>query len=101
CPGEKRRHVNWRTVGGGLVLLLVAAVIVLKTPARIVFAWANTGIDGLIGFSNHGAEFVFGSLAKPDQPAGFVFAFKILPTIVFFAALTSLLYYLRVLPFVV
>ena len=101
CPKERRRHVNWRTVGIGLALLLFAAVLVLKTPFRIVFSVANDGIEKLIGFSNHGAEFVFGSLALPDQPAGFVFAFKILPTILFFAALTSLLYYLRVLPFIV
>ncbi len=101
CPGAKRRHVNWRTVGGGLVLLIFAAVIVLKTPARIIFAWANTGIDDLIGFADHGAEFVFGSLAQPAKAAGFVFAFKILPTILFFAALTSLLYYLRIMPFIV
>jgi len=101
CPKERRLQVNWRTVGIGLALLLLAAVIVLKTPFRVVFAVANDGIEKLIGFSNHGAEFVFGSLALPDQPAGFVFAFKILPTILFFAALTSLLYYLRVLPFIV
>ncbi len=101
CPGDKRRHVNWRTIGVGLALLLIAAVIVLKTQARILFVWANTGIDGLIGFADHGAEFVFGSLAQPGQPAGFIFAFKILPTILFFAALTSLLYYLRVMPFIV
>ncbi|HUR26553.1 MAG TPA: nucleoside transporter C-terminal domain-containing protein [Planctomycetota bacterium] len=101
CPRSRRKHVNWRTVLIGLGLLLVAAVIVLKTPARVVFAWGNAVVESLIEFANRGAEFVFGSLSHPDQSAGFVFAFNVLPTILFFAALTSLLYYLRVMPFIV
>ena len=101
CPGKKRRSVNWRTILTGLGLLLLVAVIVLKTPARIVFAWLNDAVEGLLAFSNRGADFVFGSLAHHDGASGFVFAFQILPTIVFFAALMSLLYYLRVMPFIV
>ena len=101
CPRGRRSHVSWRTVLIGLALLFAAAAIVLLTPARVVFGWGNAAVEGLIGFANRGADFVFGSLSHPDQSAGFVFAFNVLPTILFFAALTSLLYYLRVLPFIV
>jgi CNT family concentrative nucleoside transporter len=101
CPRERRKRVNWRTIGVGLGLLFLVAVIVLETPARIVFAWLNSAVESLLAFSNQGSDFVFGSLAHGDKPAGFVFAFQILPTIVFFAALMSLLYYLRILPFIV
>jgi CNT family concentrative nucleoside transporter len=101
CPPALRKRVNWRAVGLGLLITVVAAVLVLKTPVRALFAGANDAVEFLIAICDRGATFVFGSLVDPKGPAGFVFAFKILPTIVFFAALFSLLYYFRVLPFLV
>jgi CNT family concentrative nucleoside transporter len=101
CPAARRRAVNLRTVGGGLLILVVFAVLVLKTPIRDGFGVASDAINALLGFSDEGARFIFGSLAVNQAPWGLVFAFTVLPTIIFFAALMSLLYYLGVMPFIV
>jgi concentrative nucleoside transporter, CNT family len=101
CPAARRRAVKLRTVGGGLVILVVFAVIVLKTPVRAGFGAASDGVNALLGFSDAGARFIFGSLAVNEAPWGLVFAFTVLPTIIFFAALMSLLYYVGVMPFIV
>ena len=102
CPKDRRARVRWRPVLAGFGVLLVFALLVLRTPVRGMFQAANDGFEALIGYSDRGAAFVFGEkLTDPAGPGGFVFAFKILPTIVFFAALFSLLYHLRILPFVV
>ncbi|HEY3500891.1 MAG TPA: nucleoside transporter C-terminal domain-containing protein [Polyangiaceae bacterium] len=100
CPRERRRHVNLRTLGGGLLLLLVAALLVLRTPVRGLFSLANRGVERLLGFSAEGARFVFGKLVDA-QGFGFVFAFQVLPTILFFSALMAVLYHLRVMPFLI
>ena len=101
CPRDRRKRVRWRTVWLGLGLVLVFAVLVMKTPARRAFSWANDAVDQLLAFTNKGAVFIFGSLADSKAPVGFIFAFQILPTIIFFAALMSVLYYLRIMPFIV
>lgn len=100
CPSGRRAHLQWRTVGGGLALLLVMAALVLKTPLRAVFGWASQVVDRLLEFSHEGAAFVFGPLA--DQKGfGFVFAFQVLPTIVFFSALMSIGYHIGLMPWIV
>ncbi|HEX6244869.1 MAG TPA: nucleoside transporter C-terminal domain-containing protein [Polyangiales bacterium] len=101
CPRALRRRVELRTVGGGFGLLLLFAVLVLKTPLRAAFAWANAAVGRMISFSNEGAAFVFGALVRDTKSFGFVFAFQVLPSIVFFAALMSALYYLGLMPFLV
>jgi len=100
-PRALRRHINWHTVLWGCVLLLAFAFVVLKTPASIVFSYANDAVERLLEFSREGAQFVFGDLARSEGPAAFVFAFQILPTIIFFAALMGILYYIGVMPFVI
>ena len=60
CPRERRKHVNPRTVGWGVALLFGFALLVLKTPVRMVFAWANDAVDRMLEFSKQGAAFVFG-----------------------------------------
>lgn len=101
CPSDRRRKVNWRTIGGGMFILIGFAFIVLKTPARVAFSWANDAVNKLLGFSREGAEFVFGNLVTDTKSFGFIFAFQILPTIIFFAAFMGILYYLRVMPFII
>ena len=101
CPGALRKHVRWRAVGLGLLLLFGFAAIVLKTPARALFDGANSAVARMLDFSKQGAGFVFGRLVTDTDSFGFVFAFQVLPTIVFFAAFMSLLYYVGVMPFVI
>ncbi|MCE7893584.1 MAG: NupC/NupG family nucleoside CNT transporter [Sorangiineae bacterium PRO1] len=101
CPKDRRRAVSLRTVGWGLALLIGFAVLVLRTPVSRGFAWANDAVEGLLGFSRKGAEFVFGSLVSDPKSFGFIFAFQVLPTILFFSSLMALLYHLRVMPFVI
>src|SRR5207249_3868684 len=91
CPRERRRRASLRTVGWGLALLFGFAVVVLRTPVSRGFALANRAVEGLLAFSERGAEFVFGSLASDHGAAGFVFAFRVLPTILLFAALMAVL----------
>ncbi len=101
CPAARRRHVSWRTVGWGMALLFGFALLVLRTPANRWFRWANDVVDSLLGYSRQGSEFVFGSLVSDAKSFGFIFAFQVLPTILFFAAISSVLYHLGVLPFVI
>jgi concentrative nucleoside transporter, CNT family len=101
CPADRRRAVRKRTVAGGLLILVVFAVVVLKTPVRGAFGAASDAVNALLGFSDAGARFIFGDLAVNQAPWGLVFAFTVLPTIIFFAALMSLLYYVGIMPFVV
>ncbi|HKE01208.1 MAG TPA: nucleoside transporter C-terminal domain-containing protein [Planctomycetota bacterium] len=100
CPGDRRRHVRWRTIATGSAVLLVFALVVLKTPARAAFVWADARVKDLLDFSHEGAKFLFGKLVT-ETSFGYVFAFQVLPTIIFFAALMSVLYYVRLMPFVV
>jgi CNT family concentrative nucleoside transporter len=119
-----RRHINWRLVGLGVGLQGVLGVLVLKTAVgRWLFQAANVAFTQLLGFTQDGASFVFGNLVNNNVPVGVplgqpaqmadlqsgemwantgsFLAFSVLPTIIFFAALTSILYYLGVLQRVV
>jgi CNT family concentrative nucleoside transporter len=101
CPRALRGRVNLRTCGGGLCLLLALAVLLLKTPLRLAFAWANAGVNRMLSFSNEGAAFVFGSLVRDTKSFGFVFAFQVLPSIIFFAAFMALLYQVGLMPWII
>lgn len=99
------RAVNWRTVGWGVVLQLILAVLVLKVPAvHNAFESAKAVVVSFISFSDKGAEFVFGNLARPGDLALnpgkeflFIFAFKALPPILFVSAFFTVLYHYGVL----
>jgi CNT family concentrative nucleoside transporter len=116
AASTNRRAINWSTVAWGLGLQMVFAVIVLKTTAgQRVFATLGAGINRLLGFAGVGAEMVFGPLgsagiwgramntvfgAEGAQYA-VIFAFQVLPTIIFIAALFAILYYFGVMQVVV
>jgi len=106
-----RRHINWRTVGGGLLLQIVLAVFILKgremgawfAPLgwpKEFFAWVSSFFVLVLNFTTEGARFVFGNLALSPGTAdslGFFFAFQVLPTIIFFSSLMAILYHLGVM----
>lgn len=99
------RAVNWRTIGWGVALQVILALLVLKVPAvNDGFNAAKAFVVSFISFSDKGAEFVFGNLAKPGDLALnpgkeflFIFAFKALPPILFVSAFFTVLYHFGVL----
>jgi concentrative nucleoside transporter, CNT family len=98
---NNKRRVDWRLVATGVALQLVFAVFVLMTPwGASLFGALSRGFVTLLGFTSQGAQFIFGDLARVDG-FGFVFAFQVLPTIIFFAAFMSVLYHLGVMQAIV
>jgi CNT family concentrative nucleoside transporter len=97
-----RRRFPLRAVFGGLVLQSVFALLVLRTDAgRAVFEFLARIFTHLLRFSDAGSAFLFGRLTDETQSWGFVFAFRVLPTIIFFSSLTTIGYHLGVLQRVV
>ncbi|MDX2283995.1 MAG: nucleoside transporter C-terminal domain-containing protein [Bacteroidia bacterium] len=97
-----RKAIDWRLVATGMGLQVLFAILVLKVPfVKDFFAWIAGGFVRILDFSEAGAAFIFGSLVTKTDSFGYIFAFQILPTIVFFSALMSILYYLGILQRVV
>ncbi|HKT24887.1 MAG TPA: nucleoside transporter C-terminal domain-containing protein [Candidatus Sulfotelmatobacter sp.] len=97
-----RKAVRLRTLAWGLGLQLLFAVIVLRwTFGQRIMSAAGDGVTKLLGYSAAGAQFVFGSLGIPAPPVGFVFAFQVLPTIIFISAFFALLYYIGLMQLII
>lgn len=98
---NNKRQVNWTLVLTGISLQIAFATLVLLVPGgKDVFQWLSDVFVKVLGFVAAGSNFVFGGLM--DIPKyGFIFAFQVLPTIIFFAALMSVLYHLGVMQMVV
>jgi CNT family concentrative nucleoside transporter len=97
-----RKDVNWRTVLGAIAIQFGFGALVLYVPAgKVALEWLSTLVAAVIAFGNDGISFVFGGLSDPSQSLGFVFAFNVLPVIIFFSSLISVLYYIRLMPIVV
>ncbi len=116
CLSSARRAIDYRTVAWGLTLQFLFALIVLKTGAgRAALQAAGTAVTRLLNFAFVGSSFVFGPLGNPDvwprimtnvlgqegTQYATVFAFQVLPTIIFIAALFAMLYYFGVMPLIV
>jgi CNT family concentrative nucleoside transporter len=96
-----RDRIDWRLVASGVALQLLFAVIVILVPGgREFFEGLSAVFVKVISFASEGAIFVFGDLGDPAS-FGFIFAFQVLPTIIFFAALMSVLYHLGIMQKVV
>lgn len=92
---ENRRAIPWRLVGTGLVFQFLCGVLVLKIDAvRVGVDWVGNMFVAILDFNRAGSEFLFGSLVTNTKTFGYLFAFNVLPTIIFFSALTSLFFYL-------
>jgi CNT family concentrative nucleoside transporter len=93
----QRSSVDWKLVAAGIGLQLTFAIIVILVPGgREFFDFISGLFVKIIGFAMDGAAFVFGDLARADK-FGFVFAFQVLPTIIFFASLMGVLYHLGIM----
>ncbi len=100
-----RKVFNWRAVAGGLALQLVFGAFIFFVPAgTTLFLWLNDAVMKVLDAAQAGIKFCFGPLAAgPGQPGspGFILALQALPTIVFFATLMDVLYYLKVMQHIV
>ena len=100
-----RRAIPWKTVGLSLGVLAGLGIIIFWWPAfHSVLLWLNRTVTLLMRASEEGARFLFGPLAAgPGQPGsiGAIVAFQVLPSVVFFSVVTTWLYHIGVLPFVV
>ena len=101
CPRERRARISRRCVLGGLGLLALSALLLLETPVVGLFGSVDRAVAGLLGFTREGARFVFGSLVDASGALGYVFAVQVLPTILFFSALMSVMYHIGVLPWII
>ena len=100
CSAD-RKNIAWKTVGIGLLIQLMLAIGILRVGwIQSIFEAMGKLFVSILDFTNAGSIFLFGDLMNADS-YGFIFVFQILPTIVFFAALTSLLFYLGVIQVVV
>lgn len=93
---SSRRHISWRAVGGAFLIQLTVGVLVLYFPVgqAALAAVAEVALT-VLGYAQAGVSFMFGSFADADH--GFVFALRVLPVIVFFAALVAVLYHLGIM----
>jgi len=99
---HNRRAINWRTVGWGLGLQVLFAIFVLRVPfGQELFRWLGALVTRILSFSYAGSEFVFGDIGAQHAKIGVVFAFQILPAIIFVSALMAILYYLGIMQVVV
>jgi concentrative nucleoside transporter, CNT family len=95
---SNRKAIQPRVIAWGLGLQIGFAFLVLKTPLSEGFKTASEGVNHLLGYSIEGSKFVFGDkLGAPNDQFGVVFAFQVLPIIIFIASLFSVLYYLGVM----
>lgn len=114
---KHKKHINWKLVLSGILIQFILAILVFKQieipftniSISIIFTFLAGFFTQLLAFTDSGAQFIFGNWPDSAQifklgsngpiehTIGYVFAFKVLPTVVFFSALTSLLYYLGIL----
>ncbi|MFU2088803.1 NupC/NupG family nucleoside CNT transporter [Avibacterium avium] len=98
---NNRKAINFRTIFGALAIQIGFAALILYVPAgRNALLSTAEGVSKVINYGNEGIAFLFGNLADPSN-VGFIFAFKVLPIIVFFSALISVLYYIGVMQWVI
>jgi concentrative nucleoside transporter, CNT family len=97
-----RRAIRYKTVAWGLGLQIVFAFLVMRWGyGQLLFQKAGAAVNWVLDFAFFGSQFVFGDLGKKGSPMGFFFAFQVLPTIIFIAAVFALLYYYGVMQFII
>ena len=98
---NNRKAINWKTASFGLVLQIILAIAVLKISwVKMIFEFAGKVFVKILDFTMEGTQFLFGDLVSVEN-FGNVFIFSILPTVIFFAALTSILFYFGIIQKVV
>ena len=99
---SNRKAIDWKKVGIGISLQLVIAIGVLKVPfIQHIFEFVGGIFISILEYTKAGSEFLFAGMVGDMNTFGYIFAFQVLPTIIFFSALTSLLFYLGIIQKVV
>ncbi len=99
---SNRKAISWRTVGGAFLIQVILAVFVLATPWGVnALQWLTMRVSDLIGAGEEGISFLFGPLSDGGGGVGWIFAFKVLPVIIFFSSLIAVLYHLRIMQLVI
>src|SRR5213594_3666216 len=99
---KNRRAISRRVVAWGVGLQVVFAIFVLRLRiGQIIFSWLGGVVTKILSFSYAGSEFVFGEIGKQHSSIGVVFAFQIMPAIIFVSALFAIMYYLGIMQIVV
>jgi CNT family concentrative nucleoside transporter len=97
---SNKKAINLRTVAGGLAIQLIFAFLVLKWEAgKNALNWLTMKVNDVINYANQGINFLFGGLFTEESGIAFVFAFQVLPVVIFFSSLISVLYYLKIMQF--
>ena len=97
-----RRAISKKTVAWGLGLQIVFAIFVLKIEVgQALFQKAGDAVNRLLSYAFSGSQFVFGDLGAQHSSMGFVFAFQVLPTIIFICALFAVLYHYGIMQFII
>lgn len=99
---SKRKAIRWRIIAWGLGLQFIVAIFVLRVPfGQDLFRVLGAFVTKVLGYSYAGSAFVFGELGKQGSSLGVIFAFQVLPAIIFISALFAMMYYLGVMQIVV
>ncbi len=104
---KHRKHINYRLVTVGILLQFVFALLVLGIPSlgfngplQFIFSAANDAIMNLLAYTVEGSKFLFGDLMDTSK-IGFIVAFQVLPTIIFFSTLMAVLYHIGIMQYIV
>jgi concentrative nucleoside transporter, CNT family len=98
---RNRKAINLRTVGGAFLIQWgIGAFVLFTDQGRLALERLSAAVGSVIGYGQEGIDFVFGSLVTSES-LGFIFAFRVLPVIIFFSSLISVLYYLGIMQLVI
>ena len=96
-----KKQIKLRLILWGMGLQFAFALLVLKTDFGLIFKRIGDGVNAMLEFAEVGSQFLFGPLGTKAGPYGVIFAFQVLPIVIFIASFFSILYYLGVMQVVV
>jgi concentrative nucleoside transporter, CNT family len=96
-----KKAIKLRIIAWGMGLQIFFALLVLKTDFGRIFQWIGSGVNSMLDYAEKGSEFLFGPLGVKGGPYGVIFAFQVLPIVIFIASFFAILYYLGVMQWIV
>jgi CNT family concentrative nucleoside transporter len=96
-----KKAIKLRIIAWGMGLQIFFALLVLKTDFGRIFQWIGGGVNSMLDYAEKGSEFLFGPLGVKSGPYGVIFAFQVLPIVIFIASFFAILYYLGIMQWIV